>query len=147
MKLLTFSVLTLAFAFSAIGANKLGSQCGLLDSFEGEQLKAIGKGVQLDLSTPSDKVRKLPTLTKQQLIIAAKYFANENGESIEIKNTQDAINFLSGSDGINVDSFKVNKLRVTEVMYYPGENPYSVVFLLGTTHILAFGQDGTVVCR
>ena len=147
MKYITFFTLITAFTFSASAARKLGSECGLKDSLAGTDVHPVGAVLSIDSSTPVSKIAKLPTLTKQQLIITAKYFLKTNGETTEINNTEDAINYLSGSDGINVNRYIVKKSRITQVTYYPGENPYSVIFLSGTTHVIAYGEDDTIYCR
>ncbi len=136
----------LTFSLAASAANKLGSQCGLLDTNESDDWKVASDTLSLNGSS-DPKIKTLATLTKQQLIISAKYFAKQDGSEVEIKNTQQAVEYLSGPDGLTVSSVTVGNKHLTEVMYFPGENPYSVVFMAGTIHVLAYGKDGTVYCK
>lgn len=147
MKHLFYLTLVLVFSLTANAAGrKLGSKCGLLDTNDTDGWKYTTV-LRLDSDTIRKQVRKLHTLTKQQVIITAKYFASQDDEAPEITNTINAVNYLSRSEGINVNDAVVNGKNVTEVTYYPGDNAYSVIFLAGTTHVLAYGEDGTVHCK
>lgn len=141
-----FSIALLALITSAHAA-ELGSKCGLLDTNESDEWRSAGRSISLDADTSAEELAALPLLTKQQLIIAAKYFANESDSDVEIRNTFEAVQYMSGSDGINVQNYQVKRRRITEVMTYPGENPYSVIFKRGTKQVIAYGKDGTVYCK
>lgn len=140
-----FSIL-LTFSLVASAENKFGSQCGLIDTNESSDW-IVAPGSLSVVSSSDPKIKKLATLTKQQLIITAKYFADEVGNGVAIHNTRDAVEYLVSSGELTVSSVRVGSKRLTEVMYFPGENPYSVIFKAGTTHVLAYGKDGTVYCK
>ncbi len=146
MKHLLFITLALVFAIQSQGSEKLGSECGLTDTNEESSWKVFGNSLAFDMGD-KEKILKLRSLTKQQIIITAKYFVAQNGLDITIRNTLDAAKFLSEADGFNVTNYNVNGKRVTEVTYYPGENPYGVIFQYTSSHILGYSEDGTVYCK
>ena len=136
-------------SLSAMAAEKLGSKCGLTDFKEDGEWKLV-KSVDLGRARDS-KIQELPTLTKQQLIIAAKELAKRHAkEGLEINNTLGAVGNLRGnSEGgdLSVDYYKVKNLKITEVVHYPGGNPYGVFFIQGTRRIQAYDEDSTVYCK
>ncbi len=144
MKYLLSMLLT--FSLVASAENKFGSQCGLIDTNESKDW-IVAPGSLSFVSSSDPKIKRLSTLTKQQLIITAKHFAAENSNEEAINNTRDAVEYLVSSGELTISSVRVGNKRLTEVMYFPGENPYSVIFKAGTTHVLAYGKDGTVYCK
>ena len=143
------SVLFLVGAsLTSFGADRLGSKCGLTDDFDDSWVQTK----QINLSqAPQSKVKKLSRLTKQQFIITAKYFAKEkNKTSGSIHNTQQAVEWLANDSeaaDVDVTYYNVNDASVTQVIHYPGGNPYGVIFQTGSKTIVAYNQDGAIVCR
>lgn len=140
--------LALLLSFSSMAASKLGSKCGLTDSKDDEWL-GVGRSINLT-SAKSAFINALPTLTKQQLIIAAKEYIKGGGEEADIQNTVDAVNYLRQySDGhsLSVSNYQVINSRVTEVLHYPGDNPNGVIFRTGTRTVVAYNGDDTILCR
>ncbi len=136
-------------SLSAMATNKLGSKCGLTNFKEDGKWKLLNR---IDLGTAKDsKIQELPTLIKQQIIIAAKKIANKREEEgLDIKNTLDAVNNLrnnSEGEDLSIDYYKVKELKITEVVHYPGGNPVGVFFIQGTTHIQAYDEDSTIICK
>ena len=74
MKYLSLLTLVIVYSLTAGARSKLGSECGLVDTNEGDAWQPIGSSKMLDRLSPS-AVEKLPLLSKQQIIISAKYFA------------------------------------------------------------------------
>jgi hypothetical protein len=67
-----------------------------------------------------------------------------------IKSTVQAVKYLrenSESEDVYVQNYQVKKLEVTEISFWPGGNPYGYIFLSGTTHLIAFNQDDSIVCK
>lgn len=146
MKTLSFLFLVMSFALNAHAAYVPGSQCGLTDE--------AGDGwvttKTIDLRDASEeRINELPTLTKQQLIIAAKALAVKE-EAQKIKSTIDAVEYLreasSGAD-LDVIHFSYKGGKFTQVLHYPGDNPYGMIFEQGTRHIVADNTDGSVNCK
>ena len=144
--LITLSLVT----FNLQAGDRWGSQCGLTDDKNETDWKSVGKDLKLTLAT-DEELNSLPTLTKQQLIITAKAEAKERDEdAVAIKNTVQAVKYLrenSESEDVYVRNYKVKKLNVTEISFWPGGNPYGHIFLSGTTHVIAFNQDDSVACK
>lgn len=142
MKFVLF-VSVFALSLSA-SPRKLGSECGLVDSTEGEDF-VVTRTIGLDHATAT-KVNNLPTLTKQQLIIAAKETAKGDVDAPEIYNTWQAVQYLN-QRGLTIVHAEAGERKVTEIRSYPGDNPYGPIFLQGTKKIVAFEQDGDIVCK
>lgn len=146
MKQFSFLFLLVAFGMSSFGANIPGSQCGLTDttSDNWEHTKWI------DLATAgAEQINALSTLTKQQLIIAAKYEAAKYSES-KIYNTVQAVEYLrhnSDARFLRVEHFTYREQRFTQVLHFPGDNPYGVIFEQGTLHVVAYNSDDSISCR
>lgn len=135
---------------SLFATPKWGSECGLTDDKNDEAWIQVGRTLDLRKASP-DKLQALPTLTKQQIIITAKDEAKDRGDDASsIKDTEQAAEYLkanSESQDIQVANFKVKKLKVTLVSFWPGGNPYAHIFLYGTRHVIAFNQDDTIACK
>ena len=144
--LITLSLVT----FTVQSADRWGSQCGLTDGKDDVAWKSIGQDQQLTQATDQE-LKNLPTLTKQQLIIAAKEVAKEREDHfLVVKNTVQSVKYLrenSEAEDVYVRNYKVKKLLVTEISYWPGGNPYGYIFLSGTTRLIAFNQDDSVACK
>ena len=146
-------LLVLVSATSICGmatASRLGYQCGLTDSKDDSWKRTKS----LNVSRWSEaQIDGLPTLTKQQIIIAAKDLTQgPNGLSadIEIRSTIDVVHVLRGnSEGgdVYVMYYDVRALSVTEVLHYPGGNPVGILFETGSKHIHAENGDDTITCR
>lgn len=143
------SLIVVAFVFSAFAnaAAKPGSKCGLTDF----KTSAWVEAKSLDLrSANNDRLNALATLTKQQLIITAKHFAQKWGESNNFYNTLQAVNYLrshSVGKDLNVVYYNVRGNRVTEVVHYPGDNAYGVIFETGTRTVVAYDGDESIDCK
>ena len=119
-----FSLLSTALVLTACGSGvtdsqveasvkrsrQLGSQCGLLDSNEADEWKVVGQPISLS-NTKSETLSSLSTLSKQQIIIAAKYFVKTAGDAEKVKSTAEALQYLLDSDGVNVTTSVVDKKR------------------------------------
>ena len=146
MKMFSFLFLAVTFAINAQAAYVPGSQCGLTDK--------AGDGwvttKSFDLRQASEeRISELPTLTKQQLIIAAKELAGKPASS-EIKSTVDAVNYLrnnSVGEDLVIVHFNYAGEKFTHILHYPGDNPYGVIFEQGTRHIVALNSDDSVSCK
>lgn len=150
MKWLSFLFLS-TLSLHAFGDHKPGSQCGLTDE---KNDTTWTKTKSLFVSEwKEEKVKQLDTLTKQQLIIAAKDLTKgEDGfaTEIKIKTTWDAINALrenSEGEDVAVEYYSVNNLSMTQVVFYPGGNPVGVLFKTGTKKIYATNSDDHIECR
>ena len=135
---------------NSFGSSRLGSKCGLTD----DKNDSWARTKSLNISTWSDaRISELPTLTKQQIIIAAKDLTEGPdglAADIEIKNTIDAVKVLrQNSEGgdVYVMYYKVNRLDITEVLHYPGGNPVGIIFKTGSKRIHAENGDDTIICR
>ncbi len=144
--LMTLSLVTL----HGQAADRWGSKCGLTDGKDDVTWKSVGQDQALTHATDQE-LNSLPTLTKQQLIIAAKEAAKEREDNAAVfKNTVQAVKYLrenSESEDVYVRNYKVKKLVVTEITFWPGGNPYGYIFLSGTTRLIAFNQDDSVACK
>ncbi len=146
MKQLSVLFLMVSFAFSAFGSYIPGSKCGLTDttSDNWEHSRSV------DLSRANEEqINALPTLTKQQLIIAAKYEAKKFSEG-EIHNTVEAVEYLrhnSDAKTLTVEHFAYREQRFTQVLHFPGDNPYGVIFTQGTLHVVAYNSDDSIDCK
>ncbi len=146
--LLLISVSLLPFELKA--ADRSGSDCGLTDFRNVDEWLSLGEQQILTQMTDQE-LSRLATLTKQQLIITAKEEtkARDTNPAV-IKNVVQAVKYLrenSESEDVHVTLYKVNKLVVTEIAFWPGGNPYGYVFLRGTTRLIALNQDDEVSCR
>ena len=146
--LLLISVSLLPFELKA--ADRSGADCGLTDFRNVDEWISLGEQQILTQMTDQE-LSRLATLTKQQLIITAKEEtkARDTNPAV-IKNVVQAVKYLrenSESEDVHVTLYKVNKLVVTEIAFWPGGNPYSYVFLRGTTRLIALNQDDEVSCR
>lgn len=139
MKLITLICLLGA----TLNLNANASMCSDLESLDWQKLGAKG----FDLQDYDDKkVARLPTLTKQQIIIAAKKMAAEEDVST-ITNTESAVKYLlEAGFELSVSHFTVNGKEFTEVKHWPGDNPYGIIFLKDTLHIVAANEDGSIAC-
>ena len=132
------------FSLTLSAAWKPGSKCGLVDNTEDyKQVRT------LNLDQPErEKIAVLPTLTKQQLIIAAKATAKDMHEEVEIKNSYDAALYLErGRGDLSVITATAGKTKVTEIRAYPGDNAYGFLFVRGTNRIVGLNSDDDIVCR
>ena len=143
-------IFTLFLALNSFGSTRFGSKCGLTNAKD----ESWTRTKSFNISSWSDaRITGLPTLTKQQIIIAAKDLTKgPDGlvADIEIKTTIDAVNVLRGnSEGgdVYVMYYKVNRLDVTEVLHYPGGNPVGIIFKTGWKRIHAENGDDTITCR
>lgn len=116
--------------------------CGL-PGLQDESWQVVGKRYLLDRASPKE-VAALPTLVKQQLIIAAK--ASFQSEEKPIKNTAAAVGLLQKDDGPYVINYLVNGRIITQVETFPGDNRYGVIFEAGTLHIIAENGDDSIFC-
>jgi hypothetical protein len=139
---LIISLVTLSLSAAP---RRLGSQCGLVDSTEGEDF-VVTASRSLDNASYA-AINKLPTLTKQQLIIAAKDVAKGDIEAPEINNTFTAVRYLRSFRGLTIVHANAGGTMVTEMRSYPGDNAYGPIFLQGTKRIVAFENDGDIVCK
>lgn len=146
MKHLSVLFLVASFTFPTFASYTPGSKCGLTDatSEDWEQSKSV------DLSNAnSTEINALPTLTKQQLIIAARYRATRFSET-EIRNTVQAVEYLrhnSDAHTLSVDHFAYRGERYTQVLHFPGDNPYGVIFKRETAHVVAYNSDDSISCK
>jgi len=144
--LITLSLVTLNLQASI----RWGSQCGLTDAKDETEWKSVSENQRLTQAT-AQELNSLPTLTKQQLIITAKDEAKDRDDDASaIKNTVQAVKYLrenSESEDVDVRNYKAKKLRVTEISFWPGGNPYGHIFLSGTTRVIAFNEDDSVACK
>jgi hypothetical protein len=144
---LILAALTLSFSAQARDM-RFGSECGLVDSSGDEALVDVGRPRSLGRATDA-QIHALPTLVKQQLIIAARHLIDEH-VAVEFRDSVEAANCLrEGSEAgdLSVYDFRVNGRRYTQVMTYPGGNPYGVIFLAETRTVVAFTQDSDIVCK
>lgn len=144
MKKLILSI-ALLFAVNAAAETRYGSKCGLFD-YSGDFWEQAETIRTLSFNKKSDEeISSLPTLTKQQLIIAAKVLTEEKN----IKGAAQAVRALRGysSDGVAVTYYRLKGKNYTEVIAYPGDNPYAVLFITGSRSIVAHIQDSDVVCK
>ena len=136
-------------SFSLFAATQWGSECGLTDS---KDETWVSSGKVLDLAKASDaRINALPSLTKQQIIITAKDTAADFGSDPKnIKSTAKAVELLrdhSESRDLQVYDYIVKKVKYTEVTFWPGGNPYGHIFHIGTTHVVALNEDGSIKCK
>lgn len=144
-----FILLSLCLSISAFATSRLGSKCGLTDSMGEEGWEKVGKWTELSRAT-DEKISKLPTLMKQQLIITAKEEAARFKEEVEIKNTLDAVKYLrenSEAGDLYLQDQRVKGKVYTEVVHFPGGNPYGAIFAKGSLRVIAFNQDDTLYCK
>lgn len=142
-----YSLFVMFLAVNLFADSKPGSKCGLTDSKDDAWKET--KSISLTDASNS-RINNLPTLVKQQLIIAAKEFADFGEGSNVIKNTVDAVNYLranSDANTLSVVYYNVKRLKVTEVLHYPGDNPNAAIFLTGTRTIIAYNGDDSITCR
>src|SRR5262249_49627934 len=134
-------------AFAA--SQKLGSQCGLIDSYD--EFGAIDATKTLSLGKFSEEeVAALPTLSKQQIIIAAKEANRFADQDIAITNTSEAAKFLRDwSEGgeVYVKYMTFQGERYTQVVFYPGGNAAGMVFETGSRHAVATISDSDLICK
>ena len=144
MKLLVLFSLVLAITANA----KPGSQCGLTDSIDDSWITTARRS----LTDASDRtISNLPTLTKQQLIIAANEESKRRGENEKFQSAVEAVDYLresSTSNDVTIIHMEVDGRRmVTLVEIYPGENPYGSIFAQGTRRVIAYEKDSSVECK
>lgn len=143
----TLIVMASFFAATAsFAAGELGSQCRLTDDNANHTWEEIPNDTfDSDLSHATRRqIEKLPTLVKQQLIIAVRIQAEE-----VVKSAYAAVQLLreASSDGdLYVYHLKINGRKYTVVKHYPGDNPYGVIFAYGTTRAVAVMSDSDVIC-
>lgn len=140
---LIFASSLFLFSGHAMAQTKWGADCGLaaMEDFQGIP------GTSLDLSAMSKKdLLDLPLVLKQQVIIMAKLSLKESATKMEIKSVVQAVNYLKSFDGPYVDDYMVNGRRITQILTFPGDNAWGVLFETGTLNILGFNQDGDVAC-
>jgi hypothetical protein len=131
---------------SVYAETRWGSECGLTDQKDDSWVE-VGKGLNLQKASKAE-IRKLPTLIKQQLIIMAKEFAKGSEDNIPIRCAVEAVGYLNGTDGgPYVFTYLVGGKEYTEVLIYPGDNPFGVIFKQGTTTIVADNGDDSISCR
>lgn len=120
-----------------------GSQCGLTDLYGDDSWRESGKGIDLRSASPST-IAQLPTIIKQQLIIAAHHQGEEQN-----LNTLGAVEFFrefSEGGDLSISHFRVNGELFTQVLFYPGGNPGGSIFRYGQLRIIADISDSDVVC-
>lgn len=145
MKKILFITLSLGILADVYAApTKWGSKCGLTDSKD--QWAQVSKTQHLDRLNAT-QASALPTLLKQQLIITAKHFVNENSDHLSINSAYEAIQYLKISQGPDVSEYQVRGRRYTEIRGYPGDNPYGVIFQMGTLTVVAYNEDDSIRCR
>jgi hypothetical protein len=127
-------------------SGKAGSYCGLVDSTT-EEAGFIETAVRSLNQASRATIEKLPTLTKQQIIIAAKLMSEGDTDAPEIKNTFDAVEYMRRADGPAIIHAKAGDTKVTEIRSYPGDNPVGPIFLQGTKRIIAFDNDQDISCK
>ncbi len=140
--ILLMTLISSSMALAAISP-KWGAECGLTDAKD-DSWKEL-KSYNLN-SASEEELAKLPTLVKQQVIVAAKYFASDD-PSVKIYGTNDAVEFLRRSDGPYITHYLVGGKRFTEVLSFPGDNPVGLVFAYGSLHVVAKNGDNDIMCR
>ena len=142
-----FRIIVLISLIGVMGfaTSKWGSECGLTDDKD-ESWKEISRPLYVG-RLKAAKIAKLPTLTKQQIIITAKDFAKGDDDAPKIKKTVEAIEYLKRADGPYVTNYQVRGRRYTEVIAYPGDNPVGLVFEYGSRHVVASNGDDSIECR
>jgi len=148
MKFISLFLLLLVVGGDVLAEKKFGSSCGLTDTHRDGWAK---RGPNMTLDSMSDRaVRKLPSLTKQQLIITAKHFSKKLEDSPLIRNSVDAVDFLrenSEWSELEIQDYRIRGEEYTEVLHYPGGSPFGLIFLRLTRRIVASNVDGTIYCR
>lgn len=128
-----------------------GSECGLIDFADdlfGDDATLIDKPLSLDRLSDAE-LRALPTLIKQQIVIAAMRLLTESAEKFQDENdgVVTAVRLLAeaGSEA-NYASYRAYGSAFSEVVFYPGDNRYGAIFQFGSRSILALIEDSSVVC-
>jgi len=146
MKKLSYLLLVLFFGINASAAYIPGSECGLTDMTSDDW--EFSHTYELS-NADANQINALPTLTKQQLIIAAKDTASRFSK-VKINNTVEAVEFLrhnSDARSLSVENFAYRGERFTQVLHFPGDNPYGVIFERGTRHVVAYNSDDSISCK
>lgn len=126
-----------------------GSECSLTDNVDETWKYDDSKEIALGQMTAA-KVQKLPLVIRQQLIIAAKDSFKFMGEAVpEGFGTAEALAHLkdvSSGDEVYHFTVEVNGKMYEEIRTYPGDNASGLIFVKGTTRIVATNGDDNILC-
>ena len=146
LPLLSLTLLTL----NAWGAPpRLGSQCGLTDSWGGgggeETWKPLGaRDLAVHELTPH-QLAALPNATRFQLVRAAQFQC----DTCRVTTAASAMKILSSASSggeVYLHNFRVRGGIFTAIRYFPGDNPVGPIFIYGSGMQVATNEDDTVVC-
>lgn len=119
-----------------------GQYCGLTED-SSEDWKEV-KERSLDFSKMNDaKIAALPSVTKQQLVLAAKEIDSKVTTAVE------AVALLkdsSESEDLYYNVFEYDGVTYNEVLIYPGGNASGLIFKDGSLSVHAFNGDGSIEC-
>lgn len=148
MKAIVSIVTVLVLVSQAQAARQLGNkqshkayQCGLTSSMETDDIIKVGKSKEIKPGA------QFNDLEKQQIVIAAREMY---GDQEEITGTTQAAALLvSAGYEAYISHFRVgnNETLFTQIIHYPGDNPVGVIFLKGTTKVVAYNNDGSTECK
>lgn len=126
-----------------------GSECGFTDDVDDSWQYDDSKQISLGEMTAA-KVQKLPLVTRQQLIIAAKDSLKFMGEAVPEKfGAAEALAHLkdvSSGDEVYHFTVEVNGKVYEEIRTYPGDNSSGLIFVKGTTQVVATNGDDNILC-
>ncbi|MBC7690970.1 MAG: hypothetical protein H7222_04325 [Methylotenera sp.] len=105
-------------------------------------------GPKYDLTgAKAEMIARLPAIARKQLILYARSDAGSPPQPITTVTA--AVQLLvDGSEGgeVDLENFSLEGRRFTRLLWYPGGNPYGVIFAYGTTRKLATLGDGDFSC-
>ncbi|OFZ25831.1 MAG: hypothetical protein A2381_11120 [Bdellovibrionales bacterium RIFOXYB1_FULL_37_110] len=118
-----------------------GDQACTLEQFTPEVMFELNLK---DLS--KNTAEELPLILRQQIIIAAKAFANIQEEVTDLHSVQDAIGYFVPYDGkmliLNIDG-----KTYTEISGTPNEMSFGFIFQSGGKKIIATDDNGRLICK
>ena len=88
----------------------------------------------------------LPLISRQQIIIAAKAFANIQEEVTDLYTIQDAIDYLALYDG-KILSLNIDGKTYIEISATANEMPLGFIFQSERRKIIATDDNGTLICK
>ncbi len=121
------------------------SDCDLLQNMTGET--SFGEDNNLSDANPA-AIASLSPMAQKQLITYARNYA-DTAESRLIKTAKEAVVYLTeGSEGseLYLNHFSYGGRKYTKIDWYPGGNPYSVIYAYGTVVQVATLEDGDFLC-
>jgi hypothetical protein len=121
---------------------RTGEYCGLTQGFD-DSLE------DLDTSVTVEAGAKFTKLQARQIIEAARIMAAPWDQEKPEPNLKASIDYLvEASEGgeVYLKEAVAENVKYTYLIFYPGGNPYGVIFKKGTLSDVAHIQDSDIVC-